>query len=335
MTLPLIYLALAPTLAHDLGLDTQLARLGGAARIERWAGPGNPSPEAVADALLRAEVLVTGWGTPSLAALAAWSPHEFAVRLVAHTAGTVKQLVPLEALQRGLLVTTSNEALADAVAEFTLGAMLLARRQAFLAARALRDGRPTPSHTTMHELRGSIVGVIGASAIGQRVLRLLEPFGVTALLVDPYCPPELAHTLGATLVGLETLLQQSDIVSLHAPLTPTTRGMLGPHELAQIKDGALLLNTARGGLIDADALLAELQRGRISALLDVTDPHEPLPPDSPFFALDNCVVLPHIAGMSAEAFLQQGRYAVDEIERFLSNAGAARPVLSERWASIA
>src|SRR4026208_386409 len=98
MQTPTVYVALIPTLVQELELEPQLARLAGIAQVELWDGPGNPTPAAVANALGRAQVLITGWGTPVLAALAEWTPQDFAVRLVAHTAGTVKQLVPIAAV---------------------------------------------------------------------------------------------------------------------------------------------------------------------------------------------------------------------------------------------
>jgi phosphoglycerate dehydrogenase-like enzyme len=257
------------------------------------------------------------------------------VRLVAHTAGTVKQLVPVAALERGLLVTHANDSLAEAVAEFTLGAILMARRGAFAAAARLRAGQAALPVAAQHEVRGSTVGVIGASAIGRRVLRLLAPLGPALLLYDPYCPPAVAAEHGATLVGLRELLGRSDTVTLHAPITPETIGMLGAAEFAAMRDGALFVNTARGRLVDHDALLAELRSGRISALLDVTDPAEPLPRDSPFYALENCVVLPHMAGASAQARLRQGQMTVDEALRYFAGEPLRYQVMRERWDTMA
>jgi phosphoglycerate dehydrogenase-like enzyme len=187
----------------------------------------------------------------------------------------------------------------------------------------------------MRELPGSVVGIIGASAIGRRVMALLRPWEVSLLLYDPYCAPEIAARYGATLVELDDLMARSDIVTLHAPVTPETIGMLGAAQFAAMKEGALFVNTARGRLLDHDALLAELSSGRISALLDVTDPHEPLPADSPFFALENCVVLPHIAGMSAEARARQGRYTLDETLRFLAGEPLRYAVTRTRWDTMA
>jgi len=335
MDLPTVYVALSPNLIHELELDAQLVRLEGIALVERWDGPGNPPPDVVADALGRAQVLITGWGTPTLAALATWTPAAFAVRLVAHTAGTVKQLVPVAAIERGLLVTHANDSLAEAVAEFTLGAIVMARRNAFAAAARMRDGRERLPIAAQHEVRGSTIGVIGASAIGRRVMRLLAPLDVTLLLYDPYCTPAIAAQHGATLVGLHELLRSSAIVTLHAPVTPETIGMLVPAEFAAMKDGALFINTARGRLIDHDALLSELQSGRLAALLDVTDPNEPLPHDSPFFALENCTVLPHMAAVTVQARQRQSQMMLDETLRFLSGEPLHFLVTRARWDTMA
>jgi phosphoglycerate dehydrogenase-like enzyme len=272
---------------------------------------------------------------PPLAALAEWTPDSSALRLVAHSAGTVKRLVPVEALERGLLVTHANESLAEAVAELTLGAIIVAWRNAFASIERYRAGEGPVPIASQREIRGSTVGFIGASAIGRRMMQLLRPLGARLLLADPYATQALAAEHGATLVGLGELLRASDIVSLHAPVTAETIGMLGAAEFAAMRAGALFVNTARGRLIDHDALLAELRAGRISALLDVTDPTEPLPPGSPFFQLENCVLLPHIAGASLEARRRQSRITVDEILRFLAGEPLQHQVTRERWDTMA
>lgn len=335
MKLPIIYVALAPWLLQELELEPQLARLEGIAQVEYWPGPADVSPEALAGALRRATVLISGWGTPALTELEGWTPEQFALRIVAHTAGTVKHLVPVAAIERGLLVTHANDSLAEAVAEFTLGAIIIARRQAFAAAARMRAGLPALPVAAQHEVRGSTIGVIGASAIGRRVMQVLQVLDVTLLLSDPYCSPTIAAALGARLVPLHDLLSASDIVTLHAPVTLETLGMLGAAEFAAMRDGALFVNTARGRLIDPAALLAELQRGRLTALLDVTDPTEPLPPDSPFLALENCVVLPHMAATTVEARQRQSRMVVDETLRFLAEESLHYQVTRGRWDTMA
>src|SRR4029079_10227661 len=190
--------------------------------------------------------------------------------------------------------------------------IVMARRNAFVAAGRMRARGGRLPAGAPREVRVGTIGIIVASASGRRVMKLLAPLDVTLLLYDPYCTPEIAAQHGATLVGLHELLRHSEIVTLHAPVTPETIGMLGAAEFATMRDGALFINTARGRLIDHDALLGELQRGRLAALLDVTDPNEPLPHDSPFFALENCTVLPHMAGISIQARLRQGQMMIDE-----------------------
>ncbi len=333
---PLIYIAISSELYQQTNLEPYLPQWARYARVERWDGAGAP-PRAVVEAVLgQAEVLVTGWGTPGLVeALADWTPERSPLRLVAHTAGTVRFLVPGEALRRGLLVAHANDSLAEAVAEFTIAAILGMRRQMFLSAARYHAHQPAPSYTTMRELPGSVVGILGASAIGRRVMDLLRPWQVRLLLYDPYITDEQAAQWQAERVDLLALFQRSDIVSLHAPITPETINMLRAEHFQAMPDGALFVNTARGVLVDHAALLAELQTGRISALLDVTDPVEPLPPDSPFFDLENCVLIPHQAGNSREARLRQGQYTGEDVLAYLEGRPLANRISPERWDTMA
>jgi len=334
---PLIYVAASPELVENVYLREYMPVVENAGRVEYWTGPGSPPLEAVEAAIQRAAVLVTGWGTPALAeTLRRWRPEDSPLRLLAHTAGSVRHLVGREALERGLLVTHANQSLAEAVAEFTFGAILGMRRQMFLCAERFKQGRPGPDFRTMHELPGSTIGIIGASAIGRRVMDILRPWRVKILLYDPYTSPETAACYQAELVGdLVELFRRSEVVSLHAPITPETIGMLRAEHFAALPDGALFVNTARGVLVDHAALLRELQTGRIWALLDVTDPTEPIPPDSPFLGLENCVVIPHQAGNSLQARRRQGRYTAEDICNYLAGRPLERPVSAGQLATMA
>jgi phosphoglycerate dehydrogenase-like enzyme len=146
------------------------------------------------------------------------------------------------------------------------------------------------------------------------VLELLRPFDFEVLLADPHVEADEAARLGARLVGLDALMAGADIVSVHAPDLPETRRLVNAERLAAMKDGAVLVNTARGSLVDTDALVAELATGRISAILDVTDP-EPLPTDSPLFDLPNLFLTPHVAGSQGNELARMGRFIVEEAER--------------------
>jgi phosphoglycerate dehydrogenase-like enzyme len=270
-----------------------------------------------------------------LKALVDWTQQDFAVRLVVHTGGTVRHLIPVSAVERGLLVTHTNDCVAEAVAEFTVGAIIAARRQMITSAIRTRVGQEPLSFENMHRLPGSVVGVISASTVGRKVLALLKPWNVKPLLYDPYCSREVAESYGAELVPLRDLMERSDVVTVHAPLLDETRGMVGAVEFSAMRDGTLFVNCARGQLTDQEALLRELQSGRISALLDVTDPAEPLPADSPFLQLENCIVLPHIAGSTIETRRLQGSQAVDEALRFLAHKPQKEQVTRDRWDIIA
>jgi phosphoglycerate dehydrogenase-like enzyme len=160
------------------------------------------------------------------------------------------------------------------------------------------------------------VGLVGASRIGRRVAALLAGFDLNVLLYDPFVRPEDPIAQQAELVDLDTLMARSDVVSVHAPSLPSTRGMIGSRQLKLMQDGAAFINTARGALVEEEALLAELQTGRIHAVIDVTDPEVP-PASSPFFSLPNVFLTPHVAGAIGTERARLGLMAVEEIERFV------------------
>ncbi|MGH3164865.1 MAG: NAD(P)-dependent oxidoreductase, partial [Trebonia sp.] len=181
---------------------------------------------------------------------------------------------------------------------------------------------------------GIVVGVVGASRVGRRVLDLLVNLDVSVLLADPYVTGEEAAALGPAKTTLEELLRVSDIVTRHAPALPETRQMIGKEQVAEMKDEAVLINTARGALIDTDALIAELRTGRIEAVLDVTDP-EPLPRDSPLFDLPNVQLTPHIAGAMGNEVPRLLEQAVAEVERLAAGLPLSHPVTAADLTKIA
>jgi phosphoglycerate dehydrogenase-like enzyme len=266
----------------------------------------------VVDRLAELEVLITGWGCPVVDDRFLEAAPK--LRAVLHSAGSVKGHLSRGVWERGIVVSSAAAANAVPVAEFTLGAILLAGKGAFdLRERYRREGSFELGYIHPHVgNHGRTVGLIGASRIGRLVLDLLRPFGFRVQVYDPY-----AGSLDVPTVELATLLSTSDIVSVHAPLTAETQQLLGRSELALLRDGATLINTARGQLIDTDALTAELASGRITAILDVTEP-EPLPSGSPLFQLPNAFVTPHIAGSHGNELARLGLCVADELERLVT-----------------
>jgi Phosphoglycerate dehydrogenase and related dehydrogenases len=303
-----------------------MARLGECAEIVRARAMTEFSSPAAEATLAGLDALITGWECPRIdAGVLDLAPG---LRLIAHAGGTVKPHIDAEAWRRGVRVTSAAAANAWPVAEFTLGCILLSGKKAFDAAAALSGQQGGFARQALSDDVGNYrttVGIIGASRVGRLVLELLRPFNFTLLLATPELSAEQARVLGARLVSLDELMAKSRIVSLHAPLLPATIGMIDRTRLASMHDGAVFINTARGALVDHDALRDELGRGRISAVLDVTEP-EPLPADDPLYSLPNVTLTPHIAGSMGNELPMLGEAAVAEIERLASGKPCLFPV---------
>ncbi|MGW2546613.1 hydroxyacid dehydrogenase [Kitasatospora sp. NPDC001574] len=265
-----------------------------------------------------AEVLLTSWGCPVLTAerLDA-APH---LRAVLHCAGSVRPIVSDALWQRGLLVTSAAGANARPVAEYTLAAIILAGKKAHVLA---AQSRLRPADWSAVNHRGDLsnyqrtVGIVGFSRIGRRVVELLRTLDTAEVLVtDPYADPAAVAAAGGRLVERDELLHRSEILSLHLPALPTTRHAIGARELGLLPDGATVINTARGSVVDTDALERECATGRLNAILDVTDP-EPLPPGSRLAALPNVMITPHIAGSLGTETRRMSGQALEELERHL------------------
>jgi phosphoglycerate dehydrogenase-like enzyme len=195
------------------------------------------------------------------------------------------------------------------------------------------------SYATNRGLQGSRVGTIGASMTGRELIKLLHAFGdeVDICVYDPYLPEYAAGALGVQKMELAQLLSTSDVVSLHAPATEQTHHMIGANEVGLLKDGALLVNTARGTLIDHEALLVELKTGRIKAALDVY--LETLSMEqvavSEYRKLSNVIVTPGRAGPSVQLRQQIGATIVDEFARFFTGLPPRYQITAGRLSSMA
>lgn len=306
-----------------------------ASMVRLIPGPSGAQVHAAlpeAEALAEAEVLVSSWGCPRLTAdVLAGAPR---LRVVLHAAGTVKSLVSEAVWERGIVVSSAADANAGPVVSYTTALVTLAARRTLTMAAGYGAG--WPDHTLRSGGDGLTVGIIGASRIGRGVIAELarSDAGHRLLLSDPYVTDEEARSLGAEPVELAELCRRSAVVSVHAPLLPETTGLLDAKLLALLPDGAALINTARGAIVDTDALTRECVSGRLEAYLDVTDP-EPLPPGHPLLSLPNVLLTPHIAGAQGTEVRRLGQYAVAETTRWLAGEPLRGRVTREALAQLA
>lgn len=211
----------------------------------------------------------------------------------------------------GIPVTAALGSNSQAVAEHTLGLMFACARQtAWLDAR-MRAGYWDKDSYAGIELAGATLGLIGAGSIGGRVAEVALALGMRVLIHDPFAAPG-SIPAKAQLVELDDLISQSDVVSLHCPLTQQTRGLLNAERLGRMKDQTIIINTARAGLFDEDALLKHLRAGRLHAGIDCFQ-DEPLGADSPWLMVPNAVLTPHIGGTTSTSFRQMGVMAAHAI----------------------
>ncbi len=304
------------------------------AEVREPAGESLDAAE-VASLIEGASVALTGWGTPSLVDLL--RDGDQTVGLIAHTAGTIRHLVPEERLGDGLRVSHAAGVIAGSVAELVVGQAITLLRQVRQFDEGLRRGEGW--HDLLgrypgHLLGSQTVGVVGSGYVGQRVIQLLLAFGCRVVVADPYLTDERAAELGVERVELDELFRQSQVVTLHAPVLPSTIGMVGAAQLALLRDGAVFMNIARAAIVDDDALVAELRTGRFRAVLDVF-PEEPIPSDSPYLTMDNVVVTPHIGGRTEETNLLQGQAMVEEIGRYLQGQPLQYEVTPAMWQTMA
>ena len=207
------------------------------------------------------------------------------------------------ARERGLPVCNIPDYCIDEVADHTLAFILGVTRQVVPNTLHIRDGKwgLVPSLDQMRTLRDQTVGLVGFGRIGREVAARLAPFKCRRLVHDAFVPGDAVTAAGCESVTLDALLAQSDIVTLHCPSTPQTKKLLNADSLGRMRRGAVVVNLARGDLVDTAALIAALQSGQIaSAALDVCDP-EPIPADSPLRSLPNVMVASHIASASPKA----------------------------------
>ena len=283
--------------------------------------------------IANADVLMTTWHTPFLAAeMLGPRPR---VKLIAHCGGEVKSRVA-EQIFDYITITNAAEPMARGVAEMALALALTMVRRIPEYASEMRDGvvRTNAEVSSGETLFGRKVGLVGFGRIGRAFARLIAPFQVQLVVSDPYADSDVIAEYGGSLVELDDLVRSCSVVVLAAALTPETRNLFDKRRLSEMAVGSYFINVARGGLVDTEALVAELRTGRLSAALDVTDPVEPLPIDHDLRKLTNVILTPHIAAGGIEMRREIGAIAVEEVIRFAEGRDPVNRVTREMLATM-
>ncbi|MBR3294669.1 MAG: hydroxyacid dehydrogenase [Clostridia bacterium] len=217
--------------------------------------------------------------------------------------------------RKGITVSNCAGYADDSVAELALTMMISLLRNVKKVDELAREGKTKDGYVG-NELRGKTVGIVGMGAIGKRLARILSVFDVNVIFYAPRVRPE-ALELGKS-VSLDELLEKSDIVSLHCPLNDETRGLIGREAISRMKDGAILINTARGPVVDYEALAEALESGKIrGAGIDVYEKEPPLPQDHVLFGYENVITTPHVAFATAESMVKRANTAFDNVMSYL------------------
>ena len=284
------------------------------------AGKG---PEALDAALTDAVALVVRSETKVNAGMIAKAPR---LRVIGRAGMGVDTIDVEEASRRKIAVLTAPGANSNSVAEYTFALLLALCRKVPPAAASVAAGKWDRKAFEGTELRGKTLGLVGLGRIGSLVASIASGFGMTVIGTDPIFTPDVATALRVELLTLEELIRRADVVSLHAKLTPESRHLLNETRLRAMKKGVLIVNTARGALIDDAALVRALQDGHVAgAALDVYDP-EPLPADSALRTAPNVVLTPHLAASAKEAQTRVALEIGEAVKAFLSSGDLSAAV---------
>ncbi len=238
------------------------------------------------------------------------------LRVIGRAGVGVDNIDVKEATRRGIVVVNAPDASSITVAELTIGLMLALARNIVKANNSLKSRRWEKKKLMGVELRGKTLGIIGLGRIGSQVAKKAKAFEMNVVAYDPYIPKEVAKNIGVELKSLEEVLREADFLTLHVPLTEKTRHLIGEKEIKLMKDGAYLINCARGGVVDEKALYKALKEGKLSgAALDVFEKEPPF--DSPLLDLENVIVTPHLGASTVEAQRLASLIVCEEVKNVL------------------
>jgi D-3-phosphoglycerate dehydrogenase len=326
----------APTVLLPEPIEDEALQLLAASGIEVVRSP-DARPETVAPLLASADAIVLRTGIKLDAALLGRAER---LKTISRTGAGYDNVDVAAATRRGVIVTSSVGVNTATVVEHTLALLLAASKHLLDLDRAVRAGNFRIRYSYLpRDLLGQTLGVVGFGKIGAAVARACHAtFGMKVLAHDEYLPAAARSDLASWVefTGLEDLCRRSDVISLHVPSTPATRGLVGSALLGVMRPGAIVVNTSRGGVVDEAALAEALRSGRIAgAALDVLE-KEPPPKDHPLLALENVVLTPHAAALTQACVVRMAllgaQRAIDVLQGFVPEHVANPEVLSqERW----
>lgn len=272
------------------------------------------TPEELRDALVDVDVLVCGWRVPKLTAEVLEKANK--LKLVAYTAGSVANLVTDEMYDKGIRVVGGNEGFAISVAEGTMAHILAAQRHFYEYDCRVIEGGWKTGKTATKSLLGKTVGIVGLGSIARHLMDMLKPFKVKIKLYSKHTSDEKAAEMGVQKADLEEIFSTCDVISVHSAKSPENHHLVNDALLGLMKNDALLVNTARGDIIDEEALVRHVQSGHIRASLDVYQ-KEPLAADHPLRSAGPRVNLqPHLGGPTIDYRYACARLVIDDIIRF-------------------
>lgn len=287
----------------------------------------------VVDFVKGSSIIITSWDSPKIDKnILDVCPD---LKAVIHAAGSIKPIITDEFISRNIRIANSAVAIGEGVAETTLGFAISACKGFYNLNRDTHNGlwqENIKKYVT--DFYDITIGVISAGQVGRHFIKLLQNFHVDVLVYDPFITEEKALELGARKVELNELLSSSDVISVHSPAIKETENLLNKENLKLIKDGAILINTSRGTVINEQDLIAELKTGRFFACIDVTNPEPPLK-DNELRKLNNVVLTPHIAGTSTNGLKRVALHVTEEVERLVRNERMKAEINLEDLAKLA
>jgi phosphoglycerate dehydrogenase-like enzyme len=291
-------------------------------KLFRWKLDPSHDLAPLEKKLATADALITTWDSPKFTEeLLQIAPQ---LRMIAHCGGEVKSRFAPRLFEK-LTITNAADPMAKAAAEMGAAFLLYSARNIDYYRDALRKKsnriyEELHLHGNREALAGREIAMIGFGRIGRALIDLMRGFDLQWLVYDPYAPKSAEKSYPVRFVDLKTLLKKAHLLVLTAALTEETRGLLNRERLAQLPDGAVVVNIARGGIIDLDALTKQVKKKRLRCAIDVTDPLEPLPTDHPIRNMPGAIVTPHIAASNLRVREQIADVVMDDLESFFANA---------------